>query len=827
MENRDSTLLEFPHIYAMLQELLLSQEGEAHLAKEPFFSSSQELEDFRAPIIAIDYRLRAGYSMPRSRFPAIEEAMHQVAREGATLEGESIYAIGLYLATAKALIGWFRTAPDELLEGSSGENLLFTLAKAIVVQEPLMQVIQNTLNEQGEIREDYPPLKALRKELARLYQRQQQTAQGYLQEEPNRFQTNQPTFRDNRVLLPVKSGYRSQISGVIQGVSASGSTLFMEPPGLMEMNNQVTEKQHELMRETQRVFQELSGSIRQHVVEIEHLRQWIGSVDTLMARAALGHRWSGVPITIAGQIGLKQCRHPLLGKGVVPVDITLPSNVKGLVLSGPNAGGKSVTMKTLGLFALMNQFGMLVPCAEGSKLPLFPKVFASIGDEQSITLALSTFSGQMGTLADICKHLVPGSLVILDEIGAGTDPLEGGALAQSLIEYLLDHRCFVVATSHHKRVKRFGSLRDDITSGAMEFDEEHHTPTYKLMVGHVGESHGIETAHQYGIPQAVIDRANNFLSQDDISIDQQLRAVERRKEDVRKAEDAIAKEQHALATQEQELAQQRHQLERREQLVRAAEARDVSLFLKESRKTFENLIREIREEELTKERIAKGRAQIAATQKQLAELRHKAECAPYDPEQGAVSPKHRHAKYPRHSRDSGRSDWQANATLTQATNATLAQVAKAQQVSLQPGMKVKVGTSGQAGTLVEQDKKGRWVVQLGSIRMAFAEAEFAPVAPASTSQALPKITWVTEQLPAPKGLLDIRGYRAEDAVTALRQQLDRALSHNTKSFTILHGTGEGVLQKVVAEFLSSCREVRKFEYAPIEEGGYGKTVVHL
>ncbi len=787
MESRDLELLEFSQIYGMVERLLLSNEGVDVLREEPFFSQSSELEQFRAPIIAMDHRLRSGFSMPRSRFPSIGSAIDEVRREGATLDGEDIYAIGLYLTTADHLIQWFSLSPDELMEGSDGENLLQALVVGLQVPSTLVQTIESTLQESGEIREDYPPLKALRRELATLYQSQQQTAQGYLQDDPSRFQTNQPTFRDNRVLLPVKVGFRSQISGVVQGMSASGSTVFMEPPGLMEMNNRVTEKQHELMRETYRVFQDLSKSIREHLSDIERVRQWVGSIDTLMARAVLGHKWSGVPIKHSSQVGLKQCRHPLLGAGVVPVNIDLPPQIRGLVISGPNAGGKSVTMKTLGLFALMNQFGMLVPCAEGSCLPLFPKVFASIGDEQSIALALSTFSGQMRTISEICNNLEKGSLVILDEIGAGTDPLEGGALAQSVIEYFLQRECLVVATSHHHRVKRFGELRDDIISGAMEFDEEHHTPTYRLMVGQIGESHGIETAHYYGIPQEVIDQAKSFLSQDDLTIDQQLRALERRREELVRSEELYAQQEQELRQRIEQTDVKEEKINAREQELAAQEARRTSLFLEESRKSFENLIREIREEELTKERIEKGRAHIKRVEENLQSLRKKS----------------------KGSKGSGKQGQESFKTL------------------LQPGLKVQVGSSHQVGTLVEEEKPGRWKVQVGSMKFTFDQKDITPTHQPAGNTKKTQVLWSSEQLSSPKATLDLRGFRVEEALTELQQQLDRAISHKTGSFTILHGTGEGVLQKVVSDFLSRSKYVKSFGYAPLEEGGYGKTVVHL
>ncbi len=787
MENRDLELLEFSQIYEMVERLLLSAEGSEVLQEEPFFSQATELEQFRAPIIAMDHRLRSGFSLPRSRFPNISSAIHEVRREGATLEGEDIYAVGLYLITANNLIQWFSSSPDELMEGSDGEELLQSLVTGLHIPSTLVQTIESTLQESGEIRDDYPPLKALRRELATLYQSQQQTAQGYLQEDPSRFQTNQPTFRDNRVLLPVKVGFRSQISGVVQGMSASGSTVFMEPPGLMEMNNRVTEKQHELMRETYRVFQDLSKSIRENLTDIEKVRQWVGSVDTLMARAVLGHKWSGVPIKHSSQVGLKQCRHPLLGSTVVPVNIDLPPHIRGLVISGPNAGGKSVTMKTLGLFALMNQFGMLVPCAEGSVLPLFPKVFASIGDEQSIALALSTFSGQMRTISEICNRVEEGSLVILDEIGAGTDPLEGGALAQSVIEYFLQRDCLVVATSHHHRVKRFGELRDDIISGAMEFDEEHHTPTYRLMVGQIGESHGIETAHHYGIPQVVIDQAKSFLSQDDLTIDQQLRALERRREELARGEEQYAQREEELRQRIQQENLREDHINIREQELASQEARRTSQFLEESRKSFENLIREIREGELTKERIERGRAHIKQVEENLNVLRQK----------------------------------------SQKTKQGSSHKQNSEESVFQPGLKVHVGASRQLGTLIEEDKRGRWKVQVGSMKFTFDQKDIIPIQQPKQDTVKKQVLWSSEQLSSPKGTLDLRGFRVEEALTELQQQLDRAISHKTGSFTILHGTGEGVLQKVVADFLSNSKYVKSFGYAPLEEGGYGKTVVHL
>ncbi len=815
MNQRDLELLEFPQILTLLERELSAHEGVQTLQEEQFFTNPTELTAFREPVIALLYRLSAGISPFRYSFPHIAESMEVVKREGAVLEGQEITAVGSYLVGVSMLLLWLDTLPEDGSPDRPEELVIQKLRNDITVPKELIERIQSTLDERGEVREDYLPLRALRRELAELYQRQQNLAIGYVHKNPQWFQSNQPAFRNNRVLLPVKSGFRSQLSGAVQDVSASGSTFFMEPPELMSMNNRVTEKQHELMREIQRVYRELSRDIRNTSSHIEELLWWVGRVDTLMARARLGYRWNGVPLGISSQVALHGCSHPLLGGTVVPVDIIMPKGVQGLVISGPNAGGKSVTMKTLGLVTLMNQFGMLIPCAEGSSLPLFPKVFASIGDEQSIERALSTFSGQMSTLAEMCKELTPGSLVILDEIGAGTDPLEGGALAHALIEYLLDRNCLVVATSHHQRVKRFGYLRDDIISGAMEFDENSHKPTYRLMVGQIGDSHGIETALRYGLPKEIIANAKSSLSKEESSLDYQLRSLEQRWDELSKREKELSRMEESLGKQEETVLEERRRVELREAQVKAKEARELSLFLQDSRRNFENLIREIREDELTKDRILQGRKQIAEVSARLESLR----------EESKTKSNHSLGS-------SGKEQKLAKHANTHSQHAL-----EGGNVKLLPGIKVAVGPSRRKGVLLEEDKRGKWVVQFGSMRMSCKSSEITPIVDsagggsgASSGSGVNRsaqVSWIAEELPSPKSQLDIRGVRAEEAISLLQQQLDRALSHNVTTFTILHGTGEGILQKVVAEFLSTQQGVSRFEYAPLEEGGYGKTVVYL
>ncbi|MDP3179381.1 MAG: Smr/MutS family protein, partial [Spirochaetaceae bacterium] len=511
---------------------------------------------------------------------------------------------------------------------------------------------------------------------------------------------------------------------------------------------------------------------------------------------------------------LKRARHPLLGKKAVPIDVELPEGTRTLVITGPNTGGKTITLKTIGLLALMNHFGLGVPAAPETGYAVFDEVFADIGDEQSIDQSLSTFSGHMRVIGGIASSAGKKSLVLLDELGSGTDPEEGCAVAMGLLDHFIATGCLTVLTTHHGVLKNYGYTRPGCLNASMDFDAASLSPTYRILMGVPGESRALDVAARNGLPPAIVAGARTYLAEERADVSVLIRGLT---EKHRELEDMEAEKRRRLrdAMEEQRKADLgKLRLRQKELELRELGVSELKRLLSESRKTLENLVKEIREGELTPEKtravkdfLAGFAGAVEAEESRLGELRAEAET------ESAVLRARSHGE------------------LSPTEGAAAGQGARAAEPKvLGEGVPVLILSSRKKGTIIRRGKKGYWLVETDSIRLALPETDLAPLAegPATKPQVQVEL--------APRGdggravasfELNLRGFRFVEAIVAVEKQIDAASLQGLSLFQIIHGTGEGVLGKGIHDYLRTHPSVADYHFARPEEGGYGKTIVRL
>ncbi|MBR5099470.1 MAG: Smr/MutS family protein, partial [Spirochaetales bacterium] len=467
------------------------------------------------------------------------------------------------------------------------------------------------------------------------------------------------------------------------------------------------------------------------------------------------------------------------------------SGLKAVVLTGPNAGGKTVTMKTVGLFSLLNQICGYVPASDGSRMALFDRVFTDIGDDQSIENHLSTFSGHMKSIGFILRTMTKDSLVILDELGSGTDPQEGAALARSILEFCTKKGSLTLTTSHHGVLKQYAYGSDIVLNASMEFDEKTLEPTFRVIEGLPGESHAIDTARRMRLPKSVTQSAQKYMGQEAMKISSIIRNLEtlRREADEKKAE--LERRLRGIENEENHIAKEKRRLQAYENRLKHQKLNEFDDFMRTSRRDMENMVAELRAGEITREKTLKMKGLFNELQEKEAELK-----ASIEAEEEAL-----------------------DAKQLEEDNAT------ADSVELKVGMDVLCGPSKREGTVVRNLGKGKWQVAIGPMKFSFKETELT--VPRRVVSARSYSFESGSKSPSPKLSLDLRGYRLLEALDAIDTQIEACCVHGLKSFSIIHGYGDGILSTGIHKHLGQNALVESYRFALPDDGGQGKTYVTL
>ena len=587
--------------------------------------------------------------------------------------------------------------------------------------------------------------------------------------------------RNGRQVLPVKNTYRNKIAGVVHDISASGNTVYIEPREVVKLSEEIASLRADERYEMMRILQELSERVRPHAAEIANDAWIIGHLDLIRAKVRFIQETGAVVPQVSEdqEIQLLHVRHPLV-QNAVANDVHFGKDLTAIVITGPNTGGKTIMLKTLGLTQLMAQSGLPILADKGSRVGIFEEVFADIGDEQSIEQSLSTFSSHMTNIVDILGKVNQNSLLLLDELGAGTDPQEGASLAMSILEDLRLRQVKTMATTHYPELKAYGIETAYVQNASMEFDTASLRPTYRFMQGVPGRSNAFEIAKRLGLSDVIVGDASKQINQDnDVNriieqLEEQTLESRKRLENIRQVEQENLKMNRALKKLYNELNR-----EKETELNKAREqaAEIVDLALAESDDILKNLHSK---SQLKPHEIIEAKAKL----KKLA------------PEKVDLS---------------------KNKVLQKAKKKRAPKV----------GDDIIVLSYGQRGTLTNQLKDGRWEAQVGLIKMTLEEREFDLIQAQQEAPVKKKQVNVVKRAggKGPQARLDLRGKRYEEAMEALDAFIDQALLNNMAQVDIIHGIGTGVIREGVTKYLQKNKQVKSFGYAPQNAGGSGATIV--
>ncbi|MDI6871991.1 MAG: endonuclease MutS2 [Bacillota bacterium] len=799
MDGKSLSLLEFPKIQARLADLAVFAVGkelaEALLPQpEPLWVAAAQ-ED-TAEALALLWR-EGG--VPWGGLHDLRPLLHR-ATLGAVLEAEEL------LAVADTLRGMARLRRF-MAERSDRFPRLAALAESLPGLPELGAEIQRCITEHAEVADAASPA------LARL-RAQSRTLQNRLREKLDSLVTSpevarylqEPlvTLRNDRYVIPVRREYKSMVPGVVHDQSASGATLFVEPMAVVELNNQLRQVNAAEQEEVRRILSALSAQVAAAAPDLEAAMGALGRFDFMLAKGKLAREMEATlpRLNREGRLRLRQARHPLLAGTVVPVDVMLGEDFITLVITGPNTGGKTVTLKTIGLLTLMAQAGLHIPAGEGSEVAIFSDIFADIGDEQSIEQNLSTFSSHLTNIVRLLDRLTDNCLVLLDELGAGTDPTEGAALAMALLDHLHRRGTRTVATTHYPELKAFAYTRPGVENASVEFDVETLRPTYRLAIGIPGRSNAFEIAARLGLSEEIIAEARRLTSREASRMEDVLRAV---------AENRRLTEEHRLRAEEE-----RHRLEN---LSREYDAK-----LRRLTEEKEQILARARKE--GEELLQKARREVDQL---LTELRRQIREAPAGGEEAVRQARQRLAD----ERERLRHDLSQREAVEEEA---LPQAAPTELSALQPGVRVRIVRFGQEGVvLAPPTPSGEVLVQAGSLRMTLRPEDVAVLPPAPPGRR-PATTrrpveghqeLARSKAGTIRSELDLRGLTVDEAWELVTKYLDDASLAGLSQVRLIHGKGTGALRQGLRERLGSCPGVAEYRYAAPAEGGDGVTIVRL
>lgn len=600
------------------------------------------------------------------------------------------------------------------------------------------------------------------------------------------------TIKNNRFVVPVKNEYKANVNGFVHDISTSGSTVFIEPMNVFELNNKLSDLKNEEIIEIEKILQKLSSLLFDLVGEIKNTFNLIGLIDFIFAKAKYAKEINGIYPIISDKkvINLIEARHPLIDKNkVVPITLSLGEKYTCLVITGPNTGGKTVTLKTVGLLCLMGMAGLHIPAKEKSSIYVFDNIFADIGDEQSIQESLSTFSSHMVNVVNITISATKDSLVLLDELGSGTDPLEGASLATSILEFLSNKDILTVSTTHYQEIKHFAMVNDKFENASCEFDINTLSPTYRLLIGVPGKSNAFEISKKLGLNDEILSRAKSFMTDESINIEELLKniydnklLIEKEKEKILKDSEEIEKIKNSLQNEKDDISSKKSEI------------------ISKAKEKAKNIILEAKEDanEILKE------MESSKDTKKLNKLR-----------------KDLNDKLENYKKNS-------ETTSNNIQNSLSKEDAK-------NGVEVFIPSLNQSGIIVSNlSTSNKVMVQIGNIKMNFDISKLIKKSNSSTTTSTNNLSKVANYSKktsfTPRDVsteINVIGYNVEEAIFVIDKFLDNACMSKLETVRIVHGKGTGVLGKGIQKFLKSNPHVKSFRYGTFGEGEMGVTVVEL
>lgn len=777
--------LEFNQVKEMIKNQASSLLGKAKVDETTPSSSIEEVKQrLQATAEGMDL-LRLKGDVPLGGIRSIGPSVRR-ARIGGLLNEAELLDIASTIVAGRKVKSLLRQVEEE----AAPLPILRGYTEQIESLEHLEREIESCIDEQGTVMDQASPaLARIRKSIGDIRQQIQHTLNQILRNSHYLKMMQEPiiTQRHDRYVIPVKQEYRAQFGGIVHDQSSSGATLFIEPESIVQLNNRLREQELAEEKEVEKVLMRLTSLVAEEADHLERNLSILQELDFIIAKARFGTTMKAVCPLISEDrtMRLKKARHPLIPQEqVVPIDVDMGERHQAIIITGPNTGGKTVTLKTIGLFALMVQSGFPIPAEEESVMPVFSGVFADIGDEQSIEQSLSTFSSHLTNIIRILKVIDERSLVLFDELGAGTDPTEGAALAIAILEHVMERGSSVVATTHYSELKLFAHHHPRAVNASVEFDVETLRPTYRLLIGVPGRSNAFAISSRLGLPPEIIKAAKKHLSSDENRLEEMISALtvdrkaaeEERKTAERlrlEAEELLLDLKKQMESWEEEKARLREKARLEAKSIVTSARREAEEVLKELREWAKARPHELKEHELI---AAKKRLEDAVPEMQL----------------------------PRKMRQ---------------------RVAVAEEIK--PGDEVFVHSVNQKGVVVEALGQGEFQVQVGFLKMKahLRDLEKRSAKPETVSaKATSSIKRSTDHVPPE---LDLRGKMVEEAIVEIDKYLDDAILAGYKQVSLIHGKGTGALRSGVQEFLRKHRSVKSFRLGSHGEGGSGVTIVEL
>ena len=725
-----------------------------------------------------------------------------LVRAGGTLSLRNLLEIGSFLKTISQVKIFSFSEDTEF-----AENVFCGMVQSLVVLEHIEKEIQRCILSEDEINE-----RASEKlySISRKIREKQSSVRVILdrivRNRPEALQEQLVTIRNDRYVVPVKSEKRSEVPGIIHDMSSSGQTVFIEPTSVVELNNEIRELLLQKKEEIERILAALSQLVQGSQRDFNDNIQIAGLLDFWMAKAALSYDMEATRplMNDKGIVELRRARHPLIPKQqVVPIDFSIGEEYRTLVITGPNTGGKTVSLKTCGLFCLMAMAGLHIPCLDHSRVSVFKKVLADIGDEQSIEQSLSTFSSHMKNLVSILKEVQENTMVLADELGSGTDPSEGAALAISILEELREKGAVTVATTHYKELKSYAVETENVENACCEFDTETLSPTYRLLIGMPGVSNAFQISGKLGLSSHIISRARNLLTKEGLQVEELLASAEKVHRESEKRKKEIRQIRSYVKHQESEIEKEKATIEeKKEKILQGAQ--------KEKKSLLEDAYEEIQD------MIDAAKAELDKENKEA-----------------ALSKLHQI----RSNLRAGISDLEAPVTK-EVQKAAWGK--KPKEIVI--GQRYEAPSLGVSGIAVKgPDSKGNYIIESGSVRLTVSSEDlFEPrkVEPVLSPLEKRKKRQVSTQVKNAQQIktqkaatvmpeIQLLGMTVDQAILALDQYLDDCVLANIGTIRIVHGKGTGALRSAVSSHLRSDRRVQNFRLGTFGEGEDGVTIAEL
>ena len=776
---------------------------------------------------------------PLQFFFDMRESVKRIRLEGTHLEENEIFDLRRSLETIAAIVRFLDRGSDE---GVYDYPTLHELTEGVLTFPEILRRIDQILDKYGKVKDSASPALAdIRMQLHKAEGSVSRTLYSILRAAQSEGLVDKdvtPTVRDGRLVVPIAPGLKRKIKGIVHDESSTGKTVFVEPTEVVEANNRIRELEAEERREVVRILVDFTKLVRPYVNEIIYAYLLLAEIDFIRARAEFAVLVGGIEpeVQAAPVIDWISSRHPLLwlalkkqDKPVVPLDITLTRGRHILIISGPNAGGKSVCLKTVGLLQYMLQCGLSVPMSERSTVGVFKNLMIDIGDEQSIENDLSTYSSHLLNMKNMMRQANDGTLLLIDEFGTGTEPQIGGAMAEAVLNQFVKKQAWGVITTHYQNLKHYADSHDGIANGAMLYDRHEMRPLFQLAIGQPGSSFAIEIARKTGIPEEVIKEASEMVGSDYIQSDKYLQDIvrdkrywENKRQNVHQREKEL---ERTVARYEKEIADLEQS---RKDILRKAKEQAEEL-LKESNKKIENAIREIRESQAEKEETKRIREELNEFKAGVSEIDAKANDDLIAKKIRQIQErKERHKK---HKDEKAERERQAAAKLREAAS----KAAKKDGRNLEVGDSVKIKGLSTVGKIESMDGKNATVI-FGGMRtkMPASRLEYVDMAEAKKEDVAPvfNVSRETRETIDNRKLnfhqdLDVRGMRGDEALNAVMYFIDDACLVGMSRVRILHGKGNGILRQLIRQYLATVPSVTSFRDEHVQFGGAGITVVDI